>query len=709
MYGFGQESKLYMPVASPDIQISTPEDIKAPKKVEVKVQPKPIGPTEATIAKEIDAKAPNPDAEFQEILDTPTAVEDRPIESTKSSDVKVTPEAQPETGKNTESASLRVDLSSESRQKIKALRDKDRVGVDAYGKDGLVNAYHKKGMSVAEHETAQQEAYGGLDAKIEAGIIDPTAIMSEVCVKLNVSPELKVIPQTFEDIVPLVNVEVQKFLEQGNLNQQEFESIQSEVVEFTNLYAAAYGKENIRGVYELVRDNARKLSYQSAVDKDVFSGSDHGTRHILDGDMRFARQMIESLRANGVNVSSQDEVLIHQTLIDHDIGYTTGAAQAPRSWGASKDHPLVSARFIEDNKAYYVDKFSEDGYQSIHNSVLNHSYPRLEYQSDETNGVHKDLIRGITSTVDTLGVTVETKTPEFFWNKDAMRTLLRIRLAMETHGQKVPPEMMARCRQELIDIAGQEPNPDRAAGYKNAVDNFFNEQTADNTLGQYTGVVRNVRVEQADADDAQGEVGDESKSVRVVVDISPSEVYAVLGNMFGSKLSNQAFVKVMEDLGLDQSELQKQGRSIAQSRGHKGESVPGIVTENKHAKVNIEGTFIEDMPTEQGNTILGEVRIQEIAQVFQEAEALSIRTEINQLLEGDASVFPELVGEFLDGITAKTTEAEAIGLNELLISISDLSPSGEKDENGSDITVSQKARNALRGFLTQKEKEFLGI
>lgn len=616
-------------------------------------------------------------------------------------------------------SSLGVDMSPENRSRAEQLRNKDVVGKDKYG-EGLVNKNHKGKNTTLEHEQAQALAYKDLQQKIDAGLVDPSLIGTEVCTKLGVSPEIQSLPQSYEEIPQKVNEEIRLFLEKGDLTQGEFETATREIAEFSNLYAKAYGKENLAGAFELARDNARKLVYQHLVDKEVFSGSDHGFRHIVDGNIRFAKQMIASLREKGVVVSAKDEVIIHQVMIDHDLGYTTGAAQAPKGFEASKDHPLVSAKFIEANKNYYVDRFGEDGYSAIQDSILNHSYPKLEYQSDGQEVAHAGLIRGITSTVDSLGVTVETKTPEFFWNKDAMRTLLKIRLAMETSSDgKVNPLLMDQYKKELSGLASQETNVDRRAGYNNAIGNFFNEFTADNTLGHFTGVVRKVQVEEVPVEEATGDHHDqdshghegEDKKFRVVVEMTPTEVYALLGNMFGDKLAVQSFIKAAKDLGLDAGKLESHARGVRSARA-KGETKESFEISSGNARVVVGNQFLEDQSQDQQGDIRDAQKIQTIAEVFHEVELLSLRTEINELLdqvrEGSGRV-DMIRAKFIAGISEKTTAAEVQELSDLTLNLSDTSPTGEKDSRGQDITVSEKAKGQLKGYQTARERAFLGV
>ena len=116
-----------------------------------------------------------------------------------------------------------------------------------------------------------------------------------------------------------------------------------------------------------------------------------------------------------IDFKPQDEVLIRQIIIDHDIGYTTEAAQAKGGFEASKDHPCAGCDFVESNKDYYVQMYGTEGYDIIRDVVLNHSYAQSEYQglrpdaaSDEVT-YNRDLIRSVVSTVDAMGVTSETK------------------------------------------------------------------------------------------------------------------------------------------------------------------------------------------------------------------------------------------------------------------------------------------------------------
>lgn len=593
----------------------------------------------------------------------------------------------------------------------------DEQGRPKFKKVGLVNKNQEGVRGVANQEKAQAIAYGELSQKIEAGLVRPDLIGAEMVDRLGVGPGLENAPEKYEGITPVIASEIDALVsreaheisasgEKGLITHEERDLIIAEVEEFAALYGKAYGTGDVRKAFEVCRDNARKLAYQVIRDKEVFSGSDHGTRHILEGNLKFAKQMIPDLRKNGINVSAVDEVLIHQVIIDHDLGYTEGVAQAGTAYGlkgfeASKDHPLFSAKFIEANKGYYVDKFGESGYGAIIVSVLNHSYPRLEYESAPDDGVHKQLIRSITSTVDSLGVTVETKTPAFFWNPDALRTLLKIRVAMEASSSgKVDPALMQDYKEELITIASRETIPQRRDGYINAITNFFNEFTAETTLGHFTGVVRRVSVDKAPA-----EPGSEGK-LRVTIQMTPSEVFALLGDMFGDKDAIKSFAKAMGDLGISKDGLEKYVREFRKNRRNKKDTENFIKTrEGSQTDIMavIEGMTLEEQcKLGQAEDVKESGYIGDIASLFAEVDSILVRSELRQLLHPEngeltsADVF-EIGQRFIEMFgTQQLTQLE---YDQLTAAMDGLI-------SGSDL---EKAaiREQLDKFTTQKEREFM--
>lgn len=649
--------------------LEKPGSQEAPKKpVATTEVNKPVGKQEKKLAEAIDEErrktVPNPD----KIL------------------AKVSREKQQGTG-------LKVDLSQENLARVKALREPSRVGRGPYA-EGLVNSHHKDLSTIPEHVQAQITAYEALREKIEQGLVDPSEIGTELVERLGVESELGQIPETYEQIPLQVDQELQTFIEKSFIVEHEAEVIRAEIAEFSKLYREAYPQASIEQVYTLARDNARKLVYQTDRDKLVFVGSDHGTKHILEGNMRMASQMIASLENQGFQVTAKDKVLTHQTIIDHDCGYTCGCVQAPKGFEASKDHPIFSAKFIEGNKDYYVSMFGQDGYEVIFDSVLNHSYPTELPTQFQTADVHPELVRSVTSMVDSLGVTAETKTPLFFTSPESIRVLLKIKIASETLGADgvLQPELMARYQEELIEIARAEPNDRRREGYIHSVKEFFNEYTAEVTLGHYAGVVESVGI-------AQTEDG------RLVPDIQMklSRIHALLGNMFGGKLETQAFAKAMGDFGVDSKELDGFARQLQEAR-KSGRPTEVLRYSSQSATFGISG-FTEDQEV-----------YQEVGAIMEEVQALTIRAEINSLLaevaetdEISIGTVSEIQAKFISQISAVTTPQEIEQLLELTEDLKSQELSGKIGSQDQQTTKAQEAALRLRRFLTANEKKFLGI
>ncbi|MBI3620108.1 hypothetical protein HY214_03135 [Candidatus Roizmanbacteria bacterium] len=597
---------------------------------------------------------------------------------------------------------------SHSVAELQALRDETRVGREAYG-EGLVNRFHKKTMTVPEHEQAQEQAYAALSEKIDRGVVSPASIGADVLHKLGVTAELGTVPTTQEGVVATVTAEVRALVDRGHITPEEAGDITGEMAKFVKAYQAAYPDKDIATVFELTRDNARKLAYQIKMDKNMFSGSDHGNLHLLRGNVRFAEQMIADLKKLGLAVSAKDEVLIRQNMYDHDLGYAQGAAQSKEAFDAMKDHPLLSAKFIEENKAYYVAKFGEAEYDALRYVVLNHSYPTSEYDNGLRNsaGINTKLIRSITSTVDSLGVTAETKVPDFFRKRETVKSLMKIRLAMEVRGtddgkgnKVLPAELMDKYKEELRAIARSSgESEERVRGYLTSIDNFMNEMTVDLTLGQFAGVVKEV-----------GAVKNKDGKVVPRITMQLSDVQALLGNMFGGKVETQAFVKVMSDFGMDEFTLQR----LVQYVGWRSCGVipattdDDLVFNSPEAHFTINDHIAGDGPQEEFGELRG---------VMKGVAALSARSEINELLryfgEGISAekryMIPRIIGAFIGRINDKTSPAEVKELGELADMLAYDGPTDMTDEGGFGMTRAQYANKRLQSYLTQNERDFLGI
>ncbi|MFH1426606.1 MAG: hypothetical protein ABIG66_04250 [Candidatus Kerfeldbacteria bacterium] len=581
-----------------------------------------------------------------------------------------------------EGASLRI---TRSEAELQALRDVELVGPEKYGKS-LVKEHHRDNMTVGEHEQAQEKAMQAMQEKIDAGVIDPGSISSDMLRELGVEPGTEGAPDSFDSIIGSIRTELTKFRSEGYIpNLEEGVAIEKEIREYIDIYRESFPDAPPQKVFEVARDNARKLAYQTSRDKEVFSGSDHGTKHILDGNMKFANQMLDSLQKQGVDVSAKDKLFIHQIIIDHDIGYTVGAAQAKKGFEASKDHPLFSTKFVEQNEEYYKDKFGEDGYKMIRDGILYHSYPKTELNTPRSgpDAVNVDLVRSVTSIVDGLGVTAETKTPAFFQKPEAISTLMKLRLAMEAGATKDNPSLLDTYKADLREIADKEPNEKRRTQFGKAIDDFFNEYTAEVTLGHYTGVVQ--------------EVGVTMQGDKFVphVKAKMSRIHALLGDMFGGKLEGQAFMKAMQEFGVESNEMNRFGLELEIARKNAIIREKPLQMRSETAVFEVDSRFIEETDNQYAD----------IEAAISEVYGTSIRSEINSILDSfkkNPELARENVDEIRDRFIFSTTEkATADELKQIQTMIDGLA--------NPDPAVAQGAGDQLRHFLTAEEKKLLKI
>jgi hypothetical protein len=132
-------------------------------------------------------------------------------------------------------------------------------------------------------------------------------------------------------------------------------------------------------IYDLLRENARKYLFQSGVNYIYLTGSDHGVKHLIQGNARFTTRIAEQLQW-----SAHDRVCLRQTAVNHDLGYTHAALQRfsmyeegiPLNngyYGLVKDHPLYSSAYFEAHRPEYEEYFGKQGARSIGLSVLDHS------------------------------------------------------------------------------------------------------------------------------------------------------------------------------------------------------------------------------------------------------------------------------------------------------------------------------------------------
>lgn len=553
-----------------------------------------------------------------------------------------------------------------------------REATEIYG-ESLIRKFQQEAHTVEEQEEAQEKAMAEFNARVKAGLVDPQLIGADMTQELDVSKEALVTIENLDEVLPKIEAEIDSFVRKEFISLEEASSIKAGVKSFFNAYVTAYPDKSLETIFEVTRDNALKLCYQTKEDKSIFGGSDHGVRHIVEGNLKFARELMYALRRKDSPVSPLESALIHQIIFDHDLGYACGYAAADQDPAMLNDHPLLSTKFIEDNQAYYTEKYGEEGYSIIRNSILYHSYPRSEYRSDQSSPEKPNpkLIRTITSTVDALGVTTETKTPAFFRKPESLKVLVKAKMALESMKQEdgsLPQAMEGKFRDELSAIAEKEPNQKDRGAFHHAIDKLFSPFVVDAALGQLTGVIEHVDLEERDG------------SLIPIIRMRISSLHALLGNLFGGKLEMKAFAKAMEDFGMKKADLEYLGAEAERRRRQSdGNSEPmHFVSERAEFEI------LNDLPA-------NDPELEALYPIVESAGFLSIRSEINSILfelkEHPDKKKSKALSTALDSIHNKTNPGEFAQISWLV----------------EDVAKGEIPPEKLRSFLTEREKHFLGI
>jgi len=267
-----------------------------------------------------------------------------------------------------------------------------------------------------------------------------------------------------------------------------------------------------------------------------------------------------------------------------------------------------------------------------------------------------------------------------------IRVLQKVKLYADVHGGKISDEMMTVYKNQLREIADAEPNETRRRGYYSAIENQFNHKTAEMTLGQYTGVLKGVSI-----------IEKNGKMIpRVSMDIS--RVQALLGNLFGDKISIGAFTKAMADFGIPEDVFSDMANIIKKIRTAKTDEerkslADSLRYESDKAIFEFAPDFAEINP--------------EIEKVFEEVEKITIRKEIRELAKGlespEARTIENVETLLLRFDTAIRERVDDDDLKRIIELQKEIRASFDKPE---EFEIVLKKINT---FLTRKEKEFLGI
>lgn len=440
-------------------------------------------------------------------------------------------------------------------------------------------------------EVAARQAYRqDLPAKIAGGAYNPAIIKAEIASELLVGV-IDPIPlgmRTTTDVKEEIRIELKRILSVPGigLTKEQARFIRHDANHLLDLYVKAYPDKSVEQQYVLARDVVRAVVYQEMHDKSSFTGSDHGAKHVHH-NTKNADGLHEHMHHGDYN--AKDQFLEHLVHAYHDMGYTVGLGAT--NFDCCKDHPFIGAKMIEENKDYFVKLLDNESYEVLQDSILCHAIAVFDMTPDavEANGIHRNLVRAVTSISDACAVTYDRKTQEFWEQPGALISLSRLKLFLTQYPayksilshpniitdewagldpnssmDKMAHDIFQGTKARLLHLADTyELAPDRASLFKQAIHSQFNAFTANTTLGQYGAVLTGVEaIENEDM-----ALGDPKYIPQF--NMAPSVIYGVLSDLFGQDQAIEAFKKLVEEAGGDLKDIQSDIQQMAKALGQK--------------------------------------------------------------------------------------------------------------------------------------------
>lgn len=450
---------------------------------------------------------------------------------------------------------------------------------------------------VAIRDVYQQE----LPKRIQEGYYNPAVIPLEIDRILG--PKIKIPRTKFTDasLRETLKDEVDRYAK--HLTDHQLNYIKCDVTETISLYLRAYPNKTHRNAFVLGRDLIRLAVYQEIFDKASFTGSDHGSKHIHH-NIENAESLHKNMQPHA-DYSDKDRFIEHLIHFYHDIGYTVGLAG--KSFSCCKDHPLIGAKMIEENREYFEHYLDQESANVLWNGVLLHAVAIPDLSPDKTKiaGMYPNMIRAVVSISDACAVTYDRKTQEFWEQPSTLIALIRLRLFLTKYpeyisklAQSGQEEWFQLDKNNPMDVLAHDVfqntkhillkavekfdiSPEKKELFRQAILQQFNSFTTSTTLGQYGGVLTGISVVENSAYN-KGE-----PKFFPQFDMSPSIVYGTLHDLFGEDLAQASFKKLVDEFSGDLGALAKEINAVAKQASLKA-NVPGqaVKTGNAFFKIH---------------------------------------------------------------------------------------------------------------------------
>ena len=168
---------------------------------------------------------------------------------------------------------------------------------------------------------------------------------------------------------------------------------------------------------------------------------DHGVRHITENIQR-CDQVLEGLADEGKTINAMDQLIAHQAMIMHDVGYATRDVARVDEKGKMADdkgHNVLSSKVAAENLSNpdspIAKMFSGEDARILHESILYHDSSKVDFDMNDqlsTEESRKSRVESAVHLADNLHA-FETKLPEVLYKIPAtLESMLLMKSAAET-------------------------------------------------------------------------------------------------------------------------------------------------------------------------------------------------------------------------------------------------------------------------------------
>lgn len=280
-------------------------------------------------------------------------------------------------------------------------------------------------------------------------------------------------PETRKQIGEQIQAHIDRLFnsEQGRKNQDKQASATWETQRYLDLLLQSQAEGDIplsidaSIVLRLAERNVWQLAYQDRVASENLMG-DHGIRHLIDHNIKATEAIADSLQAQGQSVKAVDRLIMHQTMLDHDLGYATntvregyvdsGGVQVKGinagGFGVDSGHNLLSAKVIrqrlEDPGDPLGAVFSQKQLKILHEAILYHDDSRVDFRvGDESEEARRANIESAVHVADNTHA-FEDKLPELLYGYPDSLRMMRL---LKTAGEIGDSSIVDQLKNQLIE------------------------------------------------------------------------------------------------------------------------------------------------------------------------------------------------------------------------------------------------------------------